>query len=119
MTLKTSILVAAIAVADLPSTAHSAHCPHDQFWRVSLDVCVSLTSVQAEPYLHPKRRIVTRARATAPVTASMHDRPAIHDLVYWPNETATETLRERLSHPPNGLEPVDVLLSRAGALLPP
>jgi hypothetical protein len=43
------LIIAALIAA---SSALAAHCPHGQFYRVSLDECVSSSSLLARPYRH-------------------------------------------------------------------
>jgi hypothetical protein len=64
------VLVIAALVAASPVLA--AHCPQGQFYRISLDECVSSSSPQARPYRHTAKagkKIDTTSEADPPVTS--------------------------------------------------
>jgi hypothetical protein len=63
------VLVIAALVAVWPVRA--AHCPQGQFYRISLDECVSSSSPLARPYRHNAKagkKIDTPSEADPPVT---------------------------------------------------
>jgi hypothetical protein len=47
--MRSTLIIAALIAA---SPALAAHCPQGQFYRISLDECVSLSSPLARPYRH-------------------------------------------------------------------
>jgi hypothetical protein len=64
-----STLITVALIATSPALA--AHCPHGQFYRVSLDECVSPSSLLARPYRHTAtavKKIDTPPHADSPVT---------------------------------------------------
>jgi hypothetical protein len=96
------IIVAAL-VAGLATPA-VARCPYGQILRVSMGKCVGWHSKLAAGYVHPPRhkRIVVALPAARPAPI---EPPEI------------EVLRERLTRHALTLEPADILLSRAAALV--
>jgi hypothetical protein len=61
-----------IAAPVTASPVFAAHCPQGQFYRISLDECVSLSSPLARPYRHTAKagkKIDTPPESNPPVTA--------------------------------------------------
>ena len=94
----------AIAMLAALSTPALARCPYGQILRVSMGKCVSWHSKLAAGYVHVAhhKRIVVALPVAKPAPI---ERPEI------------EVLRERLMRHPLTLEPADILLSRAAALV--
>ena len=99
-------IIAAALVAALATPA-VAGCPYGQILRVSMGKCVSIHSKLASGYVH----VATRHRRQRIVVALPVARPQPIE------RPEIEVLRERLSHHALSLEPADILLSRAAALV--